>query len=39
MSVAEVVLRIDDVGVGIMPSNYYCMLETLIVYIDISFYI
>ena len=26
-------------GVGIVPSNYYYMLETLTVYMDISFYI
>ena len=26
-------------SIGIVPSNYYCMLETLIAYIDISFYI
>ena len=26
-------------GVGIVPSNYYCMLETLTFYMDINFYI
>ena len=26
-------------GVGIVPSNYYCVLETLTFYTDISFYI
>ena len=25
--------------VGIVPPNYYCMYETLTVYMDISFYI
>ena len=29
--------RSSEVCVGIVPSNYYCMLETLTFYIDIVF--
>ena len=32
-------LGLKEQAVGIVPSNYYCMLETLAFYMNISFYI